>query len=173
MPTYGTTAGTVADTESSGKPRAAAGTFSTMRIVFRRVSNTRHSVEVIRADGTRDVVELDSKDFLRHDLAHLALEMEAPLVDGVWGSVARGGRLDGWGLDGREVAVAERVAGPLQTIMRTEGSSSAVLQAMRATVPELATEERADRIHARARALTGHWKATRFGEEMIVEWPFG
>ena len=117
-------------------------------------------------------MELDSKDFLRHDLAHLALEIETPLVDGVWGSVARGGRLDGSGLDGSDVAVAELIAGPLQTIMRTEGPVRAVFEALRAVVPELATDERAARIHARARALTGHWKATRFGEEMIVAWPF-
>ena len=144
-----------------------------MRIVFRRVSNTRHSVEVVRSDGSRDLVELDSKDFLRHDLAHLALEIEAPLAHGVWGSVARGGRLDGFGLNGRDVRLAERVAGRLQTIVRTEGSSRDVLAALRAADPELATDERASRIHARARALTGHWKATRFGEEMVVEWPFG
>jgi hypothetical protein len=143
-----------------------------VRIVFRRVSNTRHAVEVVRKDGSSDLVELDSKDFLRHDLAHLALEIEAPLVDAVWGSVARGGRLDGSGLDGRGVAVAERVAGRLQTIMRTEGSSRDVFEALRAAVPELATDDLAARIHARARALTGHWKATRFGEEMTVDWPF-
>jgi hypothetical protein len=144
-----------------------------MRIAFRRVSNTRHSVEVVRSDGSRDLVELDSKDFLRHDLAHLALEIEAPLVDGVWGSVARGCRLDGSGLDGADVALAERLAGPLQTIMRTEGSSTEVLAVLRVVIAGLASEELAARIHERARALTGHWRATRFGEEMIVEWPFG
>lgn len=137
-------------TEYSDATGVIAGTFLAVRIAFRRVSNTRHSVEVVRTDGSRDVVELDSKDFLRHDLAHLALEIETPLVDGVWGSVARGGRLDGFGLNGRDVPMAERVAGPLQTIMRTEGSSPAVLEALRAANPELATDERAARIHARA-----------------------
>lgn len=54
-----------------------------MQVAFRKLSDTRHKVTVTRLDGSRDVVAFDSKDFLRHDLAHFAFEVEAGLKHGV------------------------------------------------------------------------------------------
>jgi len=142
-----------------------------VQITFRRVSNGEHAVEVVRRDGSTDRVVLASKDFLRHDFAHLALEMELGLGAGVWGSVASGGRLSGDGLDGADVALAERAAGPLQTLIRTEAEVTAYEELLAATFPDRATTELAERLHERVRRLIGHWNATPFGAAMIVEWP--
>ena len=142
-----------------------------MQITFGRLSDHEHSVEVVRDDGSTDRVVLASKDFLRHDLAHLALELEVGLGDGVWGSVARGGRLDGDGIDGADVAVAERAAGRLQTLMRTEAGVADYDEMLAATMPEVANRELAERLHERARQLIGHWNATPHGHTMTVEWP--
>lgn len=125
-----------------------------------------------RRDGSRETVELASKDFLRHDFAHLAVELEAALVNGVWGSVARGGSLDGSGIDGDEVALAERVAGPLQTMIRTGASAEQIAEVLARVAPELAATDLGERIHERLRRLLGHWKATPYGEEMTVDWPY-
>jgi hypothetical protein len=71
-------------------------------IALGKISNQPHAVTVTRDDGSSQTIELDSRDFLRHDLAHLAFEMEAGLRDGAWGSVARDPERPG---DGRAVAM--------------------------------------------------------------------
>lgn len=84
-------------------------------VEFTRVSERRHLVTVTRGDDTTDTVELD-------------------LDHGVWGGVARGGRLDGTGLDGGHMHRAEQVAGPVQTLMRT-GADAAMYLGISAADP--------------------------------------
>jgi hypothetical protein len=143
-----------------------------MEISIRKLSDKRHRVTVVRRDGSGESVELDSKDFLRHDLAHFAVEVEAGLEHGVWGSVAHGGSLDGSGIDGADVGLAETIAGPMQTLMRVAAGPAEVLGVLEQRVPQLATPELAKRLHERMRALTGHWKATAYGHDMTITWPF-
>jgi hypothetical protein len=143
-----------------------------MEVAIRKLSDIRHSVTVTRADGSTETVELDSKDFLRHDLAHFAVEVEIGFEHAVWGSVARGGSLDGTGIDGPDVGAAESLAGPIQTLKRTSAGPDQVLEALRRFTPEIASPELANRLHQRMRALTGHWAATRYGHEMTLTWPF-
>ncbi|MDA1369686.1 MAG: hypothetical protein O2971_02855 [Proteobacteria bacterium] len=62
----------------------------------------------------------DSRRFLRHDLALLAVEGEIPLHGGYWGSVAAGHLGDGKAMRGRDIILAESPAGPIQILMRIE-----------------------------------------------------
>lgn len=142
-----------------------------MKVVFTKLSDDRHRVTVERRDGSREVVELDTRSFLRHDLAHLAVELELGLAGGVWGSVAGGGSLSGDGLDGPDMDRAESVAGPMQTMMRIQAPAEAILEVLTRVAPDIATPEVADGIHARMRALAGHWAATPYGSDMDLDWP--
>lgn len=144
-----------------------------MEIRFRKLSDRRHRVTVLRGDGTSDTVELDSKDFLRHDLAHLAVELEVGLRHGVWGSVAGGGTLDGVGLDGADMSLAERLAGPVQTLMRTGAGPEEIGAVLQRLAPDVAGGDLAQRLHGRLRAFAGHWAGTGYGEDMVLDWPFG
>ena len=108
---------------------------------------------------------------IRRGRPDLALELEVGLSGGVWGPVARGGRLDGGGIDGADVAEAELAAGRLQTLMRTEADVNAYEQMLRDTMPDRANRARAERLHRRARQLMGRWNATPFGETMTFSWP--
>ncbi len=142
-----------------------------MRVAIRKLSDKRHNVTVIREDGSAATIELDSKDFLRHDLAHFAVEVEVGLEGGYWGSVARGGRLDGVEIDGSDIGLAERIAGPMQTLMRTGAGAGEVLEVLETVAPDIADADLAYRLHQRMRALVGHWAATKYGHEMILVWP--
>jgi hypothetical protein len=142
-----------------------------VEISFCKLSDDRHAVRVMRDDGTSDSVELDSRSFLRHDLAHHAVESELGLSGGVWGSVARGGSLAGPGLDGDDMALAELISGPAQTMMRTKADAAEIEEVLSRVAPWLATSELAQRLHGRLRALAGHWAATPYGGEMILHWP--
>lgn len=142
-----------------------------MEIAFRKLSDERHRVTVERADGSLESVVLDTKDFLNHDLAHLAVEIELGIADGVWGSVARGGSLDGPGLDGAGMGQAESVAGPMQTMLRTEAPPEAILEVLERLAPDVSSEDLADRLFERLRSLRGHWAGTAYGQDMNLNWP--
>ena len=142
-----------------------------MKVVFVKLSDDRHCVRVERSDGTGESVELESRSFLRHDLAHFAVEVELTLSEGVWGSVARGGSLAGSGLDGADMTLAETVSGPMQTLMRTNASAAEIHDVLTRIAPQVASPRLAERLHARARSLAGHWAATPYGGEMELEWP--
>lgn len=141
-----------------------------MEIAFTKLSDRRHRVTVARNDGSTETVELDSKDFLRHDLAHFAVETELGLANGVWGSVAAGGSLSGEGIDGADVAVAERLAGPIQTMMRIEADQAAIAEVLDRVMPGIASADLAARLHERLRSLRGHWAATGYGDAMEITW---
>jgi len=142
-----------------------------MEISFTKLSDDRHRVAVLRGDGSSDAAELESRSFLRHDLAHYAVESEVPIGHGFWGSVADGAALSGEGIAGPEAQLAESLAGPIQTLMRDEADAAAYLRVISAIAPQLATPELAARIHEHVRRLRGHWKATPFGSTMQLAWP--
>ncbi len=140
-----------------------------MKISFQKLSDQEHRVRIERADGSCDEGVLNSRSFLRHDLAHLAVELEVPLKGGFWGSVAGGKELDGSEF-GSDIAVAEKLAGPVQTLMRKEAGVGSYLKVLEYVVPDQATMELAQRIHERIRQFRGHWKATAYGDSMELTW---
>lgn len=142
-----------------------------MRIAFTKISDDRHAVTVTRADGTSERVELETRGFLRHDLAHLAIELELPIRKGYWGCVASGASLGGDGVAGKEALLAESLAGPIQTLFRTDAAPDAYLELLERVAPTSAREDLAARVHERVRQLRGHWKATPYGGEMELLWP--
>lgn len=142
-----------------------------MRIRFWKISDERHRVEVERADGTTESVELVSRSFLRHDLAHLAIEIELPIRKGYWGCVAAGASLSGDGVAGDEAQLAESLAGPAQTLMRIDAGPDSYYQLLQKLVPAGTARDLAVRVHERVRQLRGHWRATAYGGEMELVWP--
>ncbi len=148
-----------------------SATVDEVKVAFTKLSDERHTVRVERTDGSREVVEFDSRSFLRHDLAHFAVESELGLSGGVWGSVARGGSLSGSGLDGPDMALAESTSGPMQTLMRTSADAAAIHDVLARVAPAVASVDLAERLHERLRSLTGHWAGTPYGGEMELEWP--
>lgn len=142
-----------------------------MEVRFTKVSDREHRVAVRRGDGSSDEVVLDSRSYLRHDLGHWAVEVVLGLRSGVWGSVAIGGSLGGEGLDGEDMAIAEALAGPVQTLMRTE-AGVADFEALLQRHPEVQRAKgAAARLHEEVRRLRGHWRATPYGGDMVLHWP--
>lgn len=141
-----------------------------MDIVFRKISNERHAVTITRSDGTSASVEVGTREFLRHDLAHLAIELELPIRKGYWGCVASGASLAGDGVAGSDARLAESLAGPIQTLFRTEAGPGAYLELFeRSSLPD--SEDLAARVHERVRQLRGHWQATPYEGQMKLVWP--
>ena len=142
-----------------------------MKITFTKISDLNHAVSIIREDGSCDQHELNSRSFLRHDLAHYAVELEVPISSGYWGCVSDGAALSGEGVDGEEIWLAESLAGVVQTLMRTNAGPNDYRQHTDRVLGDRSSADLATRIHERIRQLRGHWKATPYGECMQLAWP--
>lgn len=142
-----------------------------MRITLTKISDDRHAVEVTRSDGTSERVELVSREYLRHDLAHFAIEFELPLRKGYWGCVAAGASLTGDGVAGDDARLAETLAGPIQTLFRIDAGPEAYVELLKDVSAAGAKHDLAERVHERVRRLRGHWKATPYGGDMALDWP--
>lgn len=141
-----------------------------MKITFTKDSDLEHTVHIRRADNSTEKATLNTREFMRHDMAHMAVEMEVPIARGYWGSVAAGLPLDGMSITGTDIVIAESLAGPAQGLIRDEADKEMFYSVLSRMQPELITPELAYRIYERGRKLLGHWRATPFGGEMVIEW---
>ena len=143
-----------------------------MEIRFKKLSDVEHELTVVRSDGSLENRVRDNRSFLRHDLAHLAVEMEVPIRLGYWGSVAKGAALDGMSIRGPDIGTAERLSVMVQGLMRQESEDPAQFYAVLHPLKDgIVTRDIATRICARCRELRGHWRATAFGNTMVLQWP--
>jgi hypothetical protein len=166
-----------------------------MRILLTRLTNERHALEIVRDDGSRDRVELETKSLWLHDFLHLAVEAEAGLQDGFWGSLAAGKtfaemndriapppghpRESGEPVyEGSSMLVIEILVGALSGALKGVPLDALVANirdyfvsiARAGDFPTWLTADFVDRVQERVRKLVGHWNATPFGEPMELEW---
>ncbi|MCG8415640.1 MAG: hypothetical protein MI746_15600 [Pseudomonadales bacterium] len=141
-----------------------------MKILFTKLSDEEHRVHIVRCDGSEDDATLNSRSFLRHDFAHLATEECVGLARGFWGQVAKGAGLNGTGIGGPEAQLAEALAAPIQTLMRTGATVETYEKTLSHVLPDRDCGELAMQVKERGRQLEGYWRATPYGETMEVEW---
>jgi hypothetical protein len=158
---------------------------ASMRILIHKLSDERHVLALERDSGAAEQAECETRSLLLHDLLHYAVEAEAGLEQGFWGGLARGRSLDdmndrtgaAMASDLPQLMVIEQIVGALSSISKGPSPDAlatalhAYAAALGTPLPEWLTAEFIARVRERMRALTGHWKATRFGETMELTWP--
>jgi hypothetical protein len=153
-----------------------------LTLAFTKLSDERHRFAYRRKDGTGEAIEMETRSFLMHDLAHYALESEAGLKGSFYGILERIGGYEelsvGGGVAlGGEIAITERVVGALQGALAEEDIDAEAFAAQVRQYLEL-FDERTPRwltpalvlsVRERMRQLLGRWKATPFGGTMPLE----
>jgi len=156
-----------------------------MRILLHKLSDERHVLSLERDGAAGEQAECETRSLLLHDLLHYAVEVEAGLDQGFWGGLARGRSLDDMNdRSGKAMAselpqlmLIEQIVGALSSIAKGPSPDAlatalhAYAGALGTRMPEWLTAEFITRVRERMRSLTGHWKATRFGETMELMWP--
>lgn len=147
-----------------------------MRIVFRKLNDREHTLDV--GEGP---VTFETRSFMRHDLLHYALEAEAELSGGFWGSVARGrrrlGELGAAEGEGPELMAIERLVGALDGAAKGQAAKAAIAAVRRydettgGETPPWLTEALVLRVQERLRRLLGQWNATPRMGSMELTWP--
>jgi hypothetical protein len=147
-----------------------------LRLLLTRLSPTHHRFQYVRADGTGESTELETRSFLTHDLLHLAVETEAGLHESFFGQLAGGkgyGELTGAPKLTGEILATERVVGVLTGVVQGAASPAAafvglteLFSACGDPLPPWLSESFLEKAAERFRRLQGQWKATPFGQTM-------
>ena len=145
---------------------------SALIVRLTRLNPTHHRFEAIRADGTREMREFETRSLLLHDLVHFAVESEAKLRGGFYGTLAEGADYDA-PRPGSEAMAIESVVGPLQGAIKGDVDPNAFVSRHRemqvnmgGASPAWLTPDLIARTLERLRQLQGQWRATPFGETM-------
>ena len=152
------------------------------RLVVRlkRLSPTHHEFAYVREDGAGEAARLETRTLLLHDLLHFAVETEAGLEESFYGKLASGRTLadlkaDAMEMQAGEAAVTERAVGALTGALQSDASADQVVAAfqrleaaMGGPPPAWFDAAFVERVRERMRRLTGEWKATPFGETMVL-----
>jgi hypothetical protein len=154
-----------------------------MRILFRKLSDQRHVLELVRDDGRREQVECETRSYLTHDLLHYAVESEAKLQSGFWGLLAAGKTLVEMN-DRVSMSIGDPVMETVEMIVgvlsgTVKGISSAELvggfrilaDATATQIPAWLTEPFVDAVRERMRRLLGQWTATPYRSALELGWP--
>jgi hypothetical protein len=135
-----------------------------MLIQLTGLTLSHHRFQIQRDDGSSEAVELETRSLLIHDLTHYAVERALGLTRAFYGSLASGAslpelsdRTKPWPV-GTELAYAESIVGPMQSH----------LTGKKLVLPDWPFIEKVEREY---RAAFGRWRATRFGDSCVLEWP--
>ena len=156
-----------------------------MRIVFRKISDERHELTIVRADGRRESLLCETRSVLMHDFIHYAVESAAQIETGFWGLLAHGRTLaemnDRAGLpsadEAAEMATVERFVGALSGAVKEVPAAALIAGirryavAMDTEVPRWLTEAVVVEAQERLRHLVGAWHATHAGAAVELDWP--
>jgi hypothetical protein len=152
-----------------------------MRIVFRKITDERHVLEISRREGSWETVECETRSYLTHDLLHYAVEAEAGVEAGFWGRLAGGATLEEMNdrtraMDGDMQAI-EQVVGALSASIKGRSAADVVAgmtkfaSALGATLPAWLTEVFIIAVQERMRQLLGRWGATPPRSVLELTWP--
>lgn len=153
-----------------------------MRVRFHKLSDERHALEIVRDDGTRERVECETRSYLFHDFLHFAVETEAGLTAGFWGTLAAGTTLAVMNdrtmpASTPEMARIEQVVGMLSGLAKGR-SADDLYAALRSyesaqgdALSPWVTRAFVGGVEERLRRLTGHYRATPYGQAMELEFP--
>jgi hypothetical protein len=155
-----------------------------LSIRIKKISPTHHEFAYERGDGTGEVLELETKSFLFHDLLHFAVESEAELKHSFYGLLyERGsyaelsGAMDAQSHSTNEVVMTERVVGALTGVIKSNvpveqfiSAMHNMLDAYAEPMPPWLTEAFVTNVEERMRQLLGQWNATPFGETMELHY---
>jgi hypothetical protein len=156
-----------------------------MLVRLTRLTNERHRLELLRDDGTREAVELETRGALIHDLVHYAVETEAGLMASFYGSIAGGKTYAALTMEPSrdpEALQTEAVVGRLQGIAKTDAwsgvdaaslaeSITAGFRAVGHEPPAWLTGDLIARVRERFRRLQGRWRATPFHQTLELDFP--
>ena len=158
---------------------------SGLSIALTKVSSTHHRVVLVTLREAREVIKLETKSFLFHDLMHFAVESEAKLADSFFGALAKGTTYEALSQRimeiptasvTKEIAMTERMVGVMTGVLQSDASPQAAISGLRSLLsargerfPTWFSEDFVVCVKERMRELWGEWNGTPLRETMTLE----
>ena len=167
-----------------------------MRILFDKHSRDRHELTVEWGPDRRESMSCETRSYLLHDLLHYAVESQAGIEHGFWGSLASGCSLAELAERAKAVAevakldpavvppsadadlaMIEKVVGAMHGATKgiPAGELFAGMQryatASDRAWPAWLTLPFVEAVIEHMRKLRGRWAATPLGASMVLDWP--
>lgn len=154
-----------------------------MLILLTKISDQRHALEILRSDGSRERIELVTREALFHDFLHYAVESSLSTQGGFWGSLASGKTMAD--LNDRTGASMKERAATLYAVEAAVGMMSGIIdipkdqalaklrwyhETQGQAAPAWCTERFVIAVREHMRRLQGQWRATPYGESMEILW---
>ena len=156
-----------------------------LTVTLTALTPTTHRIAFVRADGSRDQADLDTRSFLVHDLLHFAVKSEAGFARAFFGRIAAGESCRAVA-DGKmapmtpaadnQAWLAEMMVGPLTPVARGQplppgfiAGLSQMFTVHAVLPPAWLTDAFIARVLERFRNLNGRRKSTPFGQPMTLE----
>jgi hypothetical protein len=156
-----------------------------MKILLTKISDQKHVLDIVRDDGSRDSVDLESKTFLLHDFLHYSVESLAELKNSFWGQLASGKTFEQMALRDEgtmmqnlssEDAMTEAIVGALTGAMQGPNEPERVFiglknlfDAQSRPIPEWLTANFIEQIKEKMRRLVGEWRSVPYGSRMELD----
>jgi hypothetical protein len=144
-----------------------------MKIGIKRASAYQCEYTVTRDDGSVEVISLDTKTYLIHDVCHFAVEKHLAYANGFWGMLSQGfsfGELFGKdNMQAKELRLIEEVVGPVQSVYWGHIRKEDFQQFIEHTgfdVPEGVLDACLGEIEGILRM----WEPLSVGESLALEW---
>ena len=156
-----------------------------MRILLTKISNDTHTLEIVRSDGSRDRIELVTREALYHDFVHHAVESSMRTQGGFWGALASGKTFADLNDRSGEAMKdftdtlysVEAAVGMMTGALKSNASADEAIEKLRwyhetqdQELPGWLTANFVADVCERMRRLEGKWKATPFGGSMEIDW---
>jgi len=146
-----------------------------MEIEIKKGTPYRCVYALIRADGTTELITLETKTYLLHDICHYVVERQLQYANGFWGMLAAGFSFkDLFGKDNPQTAALmaiEQIVGPIQAVY----SGHILPQDFPQFVAHLQFQITNDMLEACLQSIEvimKRWKELSVGEALTLEWRF-
>jgi hypothetical protein len=158
---------------------------SMLTVRLTKLSNKHHRFAYQRSDGSGQHLDLETRNFLLHDLIHFAVESEGRFKNSFYALLARGETYESLGdadmtdashPGGDEILMTERIVGAFTGLAKGLATPAQVLDGIRnlleaheEPMPAWLTLDFAEHVAERLRQLQGRWKATPFGATLELQ----
>ncbi len=144
-----------------------------MKIEINKATNYKCTYKVTRADKSIELITLETKVFLVHDICHYVVEKNLEYEKGFWGMLSEGYAFkELFGKDNlltTELRFIEKIVGPVQSVFLgyfPKEDFNMFVQYLDFTM----TKSVLDTCLTEIESILKNWEKLPIGEQLILEW---
>ncbi len=144
-----------------------------MRIELKKATKYQCKYTITRNDDSVELITLDAKTYLVHDICHFVVEKHMGYRNGFWGMLAQGNSFNSlFGKDNTQTAdlrFIEQIVGPVQSVYSGHIPEADFEQSIRHLDVTL-TDDFLSNCLTEINAILDKWEHLPVGQQLSLEW---